>query len=364
MLPGRGLAPCRVVVEDGVIAAVEPTDAMDAGCAGDTLLLPGIVDLHGDAFEREIMPRPGVRIPVPLAIEAADRSLAACGITTAFHGITCSWEGGVRGRDVARELIDEIRMRTVRAVEHRVHLRFEVFSLDLVDEVCAWIEAGDVDLLAYNDHLSAMLEDSVNPARLSRLATRAGLPPDEYLARLREVAGRDAEVPAARLRLSAAASKQCIPSMSHDDATESDCDASLALGCTAAEFPLHRETAMHAHKLKMRTVFGAPNVLRGGSHIGNASAADMARDGLCDVLASDYYYPALLAAPFRMAAGGVLPFEAAWRLVSANAAQAAGLTDRGEIRVGQRADLILVDASRVPRVKEVIVMGDTRLRLG
>lgn len=353
-----------MVVEDGLIAAVEPTGATEASGHGDTLLLPGIVDLHGDAFEREIMPRPGVRIPVPLAIEATDRSLAACGITTAFHGVTCSWEGGVRGRDVARELIDEIRTGTVRAVEHRVHLRFEVFSLDLVDEVCAWIEAGEIDLLAYNDHLSAMLEDSVNPERLARLASRAGLPPDRYLARLRDVAGRNAEVPGARARLAAAASKRGIPSMSHDDATQADCEASFALGCTAAEFPLHRETAIHAHQLKMRTVFGAPNVLRGGSHIGNASAAEMAREGLCDVLASDYYYPALLAAPFRMASEGVLPLEAAWRLVSANAAQAAGLTDRGEIRVGQRADLIVVDASRVPRVKEVIVMGDTRLRLG
>ncbi|MDX1729628.1 MAG: alpha-D-ribose 1-methylphosphonate 5-triphosphate diphosphatase, partial [Aurantimonas coralicida] len=28
------------------------------------LVLPGIVDIHGDAFERQIMPRPGVRFDV------------------------------------------------------------------------------------------------------------------------------------------------------------------------------------------------------------------------------------------------------------------------------------------------------------
>lgn len=92
---------------------------------------------------------------------------------------------------------------------------------------------------------------------------------------------------------------------------------------------------------------GGPNVLRGGSHkAGNPSAAELAADGLCSILTSDYYYPAPLHAAFRLAADGLLPLAQAWDLVAANPADALGLADRGRIEIGRRADLLLVDAGR------------------
>jgi alpha-D-ribose 1-methylphosphonate 5-triphosphate diphosphatase len=103
-------------------------------------------------------------------------------------------------------------------------------------------------------------------------------------------------------------------------------------------------------------VMGCPNVVRGGSHLGWASAASLAERDICTVLCSDYYYPAMLGAALILADRQVLDFAHAWGLVTLNPARAAGLTDRGEIAPGKRADLILVDPA-VPRVVATVAAG-------
>jgi alpha-D-ribose 1-methylphosphonate 5-triphosphate diphosphatase len=88
---------------------------------------------------------------------------------------------------------------------------------------------------------------------------------------------------------------------------------------------------------------GCPNVVRGGSHLGWASAARLAESGICRVLTSDYYYPAMIRAAFILAERGKVTLPQAWSLISENPAQAAGLTDRGIVAPGKRADLVVVD---------------------
>jgi alpha-D-ribose 1-methylphosphonate 5-triphosphate diphosphatase PhnM len=124
--------------------------AIDAGCF---LVLPGIVDLHGDAFERQLMPRPGAHFaPVPALLET-DRQLLANGITTAYHGVTLSWEPGLRGIEAAREFLAALSAARPRlGADTSLHLRFECLNLDAVEEVVSWIEAGRIDLLAFNDN--------------------------------------------------------------------------------------------------------------------------------------------------------------------------------------------------------------------
>lgn len=126
------------------------------------------------------------------------------------------------------------------------------------------------------------------------------------------------------------------------------------------------ETARAARAEGAPVIMGAPNVLRGGSHLRGLGTADMVADGACSVLASDYYYPALLHAPFRLAAAGVTDLPAAWALASAGAAEAVGLTDRGHIAEGLRADVVLVDtpAPDLPAVMAVLCAGAPALRLG
>ena len=121
------------------------------------------------------------------------------------------------------------------------------------------------------------------------------------------------------------------------------------------------ETAQEAAHGKDAIVFGAPNVVRGGSHTGWTKAADMIAHGLCSVLASDYYYPAPLIAAFRLAVDRIVPLEQAWSLVSEAPAAAAGLPDRGRIAPGVRADLILVDSEDPLRPRVVLVIAAGRL---
>jgi alpha-D-ribose 1-methylphosphonate 5-triphosphate diphosphatase len=147
--------------------------------------------------------------------------------------------------------------------------------------------------------------------------------------------------------------------LSHDDESPAIRQAFRAQGVAIAEFPVNEETARDAAEASDFIVFGAPNVVRGGSHTGWTKASDMIAKGLCSVLASDYYYPAPLLAAFRLAADGVLPLAAAWQLISSAPARAAGLADRGMLAAGQRADIVLVDDSVPlrPRVVAVIAAG-------
>jgi alpha-D-ribose 1-methylphosphonate 5-triphosphate diphosphatase len=165
-------------------------------------------------------------------------------------------------------------------------------------------------------------------------------------------------VPRSIARLAAGARGAGVRMLSHDDKTPAERKAFRALGAAIAEFPVNEETAREAATGGDAIVFGAPNVVRGGSHTGWTKAADMIAKGLCSVLASDYYYPAPLLAPFRLAADGVLPLAKAWDLVSSAPARAAGLADRGTLAAGHRADIVLVDQlSLRPRIVAVLAAG-------
>jgi alpha-D-ribose 1-methylphosphonate 5-triphosphate diphosphatase len=149
--------------------------------------------------------------------------------------------------------------------------------------------------------------------------------------------------------------------LSHDDNSPEMRNAFRAQGVTTAEFPVNEATAREAAAAGDFIVFGAPNVVRGGSHTGWTKASDMIAKGLCSVLASDYYYPAPLLAAFRLTVDGVLPLAQAWHLISTAPAQAAGLADRGKLAAGQRADIILVDDELPLRPRIVAVIAGGRL---
>ncbi|GAA5157366.1 alpha-D-ribose 1-methylphosphonate 5-triphosphate diphosphatase [Viridibacterium curvum] len=342
------------------VAAGLISDAATAGPwldTSDCLVLPGIVDFHGDAFERQIMPRPKVSFPLDVALLDTDRQLAANGITTALHGITHSWEGGLRGRDTAEGLFaafDTLRPRL--QVDHRVHLRFECHNVEGEDDAQRWLQSGRVSLLAFNEHIDAMRKRT---HKLQEYADRAATDIAGFQARMEAAAARSNEVPGVIDRLAQKARALNIPMASHDDHSIAMRDAFQQRGCHISEFPLTREVAEHARANHSPVVCGAPNVLRGGSHIGAPSAATLAAEGLCSILASDYYYPAPLHAAFKLAAQGLLPFAQAWALVSHNPAQALALRDRGHIATGQRADLLVVDAldATLPRLVATLAAG-------
>jgi alpha-D-ribose 1-methylphosphonate 5-triphosphate diphosphatase len=330
--------------------------------ARDLLVLPGIVDLHGDAFERQMMPRAGVDFPIDVALIDSDRQAISNGITTVFHATTWSWEPGLRSGDNARRLLEAVEsLRPRLAADTRFHLRHETYNLNSEDEIGRWLSAGRVDLFAFNDHMDSTVALLDNPRKRGRMVERTGLSGEAFDGLVARVLSRADEVPASIARLAAIARKAGVRMLSHDDESPEMRKAFRAQGVGIAEFPVNEQTAREAADGGDAIVFGAPNVVRGGSHTGWTKAADMIEKGLCSVLASDYYYPAPILAAFRLAADGVLPLAEAWDLISAAPARAAGLSDRGMLAEGHRADLILVDHEMPMRPRIVAVIAAGRL---
>jgi alpha-D-ribose 1-methylphosphonate 5-triphosphate diphosphatase len=325
--------------------------------AGGLLVLPGIVDLHGDAFERQMMPRPRVDFPVDVALIDTDRQVISNGITTVFHATTWSWEPGLRSADNARQLLAAIEtLRPRLLADTRFHLRHETYNLDAEAEIIGWLTARRIDLFAYNDHMGLT---KAKPQKRNSMVERTGLSTEAFDRLVAGILARAGEVPASIARLAKAAREAGVRMLSHDDNSPAMRKAFRALGIGIAEFPVNEETAREAIDGGDDIVFGAPNVVRGGSHTGWTRTSDMIEKGLCSILASDYYYPAPILAAFRLVADRVLALPQAWNLISGAPAQAAGLTDRGVLAEGRRADLILVDdeVPLRPRIVAVIAAG-------
>ena len=328
--------------------------------ARDLLVLPGIVDIHGDAFERQMMPRPKVDFPIDVALVDSDRQAIANGITTVFHAATWSWEPGLRSGDNAQRLLEAIEaLRPKLAADTRFHLRHETYNLDAEETIGEWLSDGRIDLFAFNDHTENTVLLLNKPNKRKTMVARTGLSDEDFDVLLQCVLSRAAAVPGSMSRIAKIARDADVRMLSHDDNSPDMRRAFRAQGVRIAEFPINEETAREAAAGGDAIVFGAPNVVRGGSHTGWTKASDMIEKGLCSVLASDYYYPAPLLAAFRLAHDQVLPLGKAWDLISAAPAEAAGLADRGKLAQGRRADILLVDDTIPlrPRIVAVIAAG-------
>ncbi len=373
-----------VCVADGQIAEIGTDLRGDRVVdAGGLFLAPALIDVHGDAFERQIMPRPKVMFDMETAILETDRQLAGNGIATAYHAVSFSWAPGLRSTGKSRALIEAIaRLRPRLTVENRVQLRWEAFAFDAVEDILTLLQGPVVPSVAFNDHMSmsmldpdvtlqdrafehsaafraGRLDDPRMPARFNKEAGLAGLAPEAFYDLACKVWERRPEVPARIAQVAEAARAVGAPMLSHDDTRIETRQFFRDLGSRVAEFPMTLEAAEAARAGGDRIIFGSPNATRGGSHIGSLGAADMVEAGLCDALASDYYYPAMLAAVARLDREKRASRSAIWSLVSKGPAQAMGLSDRGRIGLGQRADLVLVDwpDQGAPAVRATFVAG-------
>ncbi|MEL6121520.1 MAG: alpha-D-ribose 1-methylphosphonate 5-triphosphate diphosphatase [Pseudomonadota bacterium] len=382
ILPGE-IVEATVTVADGLIAEIGGPAQGQVIDARERILAPAMIDVHGDAFERQLMPRPGVYFPTEAAVIDTDRQLASNGIATAYHAITLSWEPGLRDIARGRDLIETMQRLAPRlTAENRVQLRWETFAFEALD-VIEWALQGPLlPSIAFNDHTSmtmraydvpiqsrgfelspdfsvAALDDARMKQRTKSKAERAGLSNDDYVALLAEIWDRRVDVPDMIAKVAGLGHAADAPMLSHDDTRAETRAYFRDLGASVAEFPMVLEAAKAAHANGDTVIFGAPNAARGGSHIGSLAAADMIEAGLCDALASDYFYPAMLTAIARLAREERAPLATLWSLVSSGPARAMKLHDRGRIDIGQRADIILLDWPKggTPAVTGTLVAG-------
>ncbi|MCA8882576.1 MAG: alpha-D-ribose 1-methylphosphonate 5-triphosphate diphosphatase [Rhodobacteraceae bacterium] len=346
---GRILTPDGFDIQDlGVADGRIGGAGMRAGRRVDLTgwaVLPGIVDIHGDGFERHVAARRGALLDMEDGLVATEAELAANGITTAVLAQFFSWEGGMRSPEFAERLADAwARTAPGLATDLRLQLRLETHMIDAFPRAEALIAQAGIGYVVFNDHLPHdRLAAGKTPPRLTGQALKSGRSPAAHLALLQDLHARSADVPAALDALAARLTRAGHLLASHDDHTADDRRAYRARGARVAEFPETRAAAAEARSGGDGIVLGAPNVVRGASHAGKVSARDLIADGLCDALASDYHYPSPRKAAFVLSGDLGLPFAQAWALVSSGPARLLGLSDRGEIVPGKRADLVILD---------------------
>ncbi|NRB04802.1 MAG: alpha-D-ribose 1-methylphosphonate 5-triphosphate diphosphatase, partial [Rhodobacteraceae bacterium] len=308
-------------------------------------VLPGIVDVHGDSFERHVAPRRGAMKDIADGLVAAEAELAAQGVTTATLAQFMSWEGGIRGPDFAEKFFSGLRdARPNLVTDLRGQLRFETHMIDayatLPDKIAEW----QVEYVVFNDHLPhARLAAGRKPPGLNGKALGARMSPEKYLEYMMSLHNNGPEVQDKLPGLMQTLQERGILMGSHDDATQAERDWWHGCGVRIAEFPETVEAAQAARDIGDHIILGCPNVVRGGSHKGNASALDLIAMGLCDALASDYHYPSMRRAAMLVADAGLKDMAGAWGLVSKGPAAVLGLSDRGVLTDGKRADLVVMD---------------------
>ena len=342
-----------VAVHRGRIAEIGEGRGPKGGidCQGD-YLLPGLVELHTDHLEAHFMPRPRVFWHAGSAVMAYDAQISAAGITTVFDSFRVGMDefearGGVGEQTVIlADAIERARAADLLRADHQTHLRCEISSPNVVEFLEEFLGAHPARLVSLMDHTPGQRQFRDLDKYFIYYQGKSGRSEVEVaeVVRQRQKVGRE-RAEANRPRIVAIAQANGLTLASHDDTTIEDVEQAKREGVHIAEFPTTREAAAASREAGMATVMGAPNVVRGGSHSGNASARDFAEAGLLDILSSDYVPAALLMAAFRLAdAANVGGLAGATRMVTKNPAEAAGLIDRGEIAAGRRADLVRVRA--------------------
>ncbi len=335
-----------------------PSRAEDA--AGD-LVMPGLIELHTDHLEAHYIPRPKVFWDPLAAVISYDGQLATCGITTVLDSLRVWREDGAEDVDgragVLAEAIASARDANLLRAEHFLHLRCEIPMPTVVEDAKELVGRPEVRLMSLMDHTPGQRQfRDEGKLRDYYRGKGAGMTDAELDVLFeRRFAYQKAHAATNMRAIVALAHAHDIPLASHDDTTEENVTDAVRDRVSVAEFPTTMEAARGLHQAGIGILMGAPNVVRGGSHSGNIAAVDLAREGLLDILSSDYVPSSLLMGALQLPqCVPAIDLAAAVRTVTKAPADAVGLSDRGEIAVGKRADLIRVHVARdIPVVRAV-----------
>ena len=350
VLTSDGLTDTPLHLEGG--AVVEACQGREIDLRG-FWVLPGIVDCHGDAFEKHLAPRRGAMKSLDLGLMATEAELASNGITTGTLAQFYSWEGGMRGPEFAEDVfaaLAEMRARVDTTL--MTQLRFETHMIEDYDAMVAMVERFGIRFVVFNEHLphDDLAKGKTPPGHVGK-SLKVGRNPEKNLERLKAMHAARDQVPGAVAAVAPRLSALGVRMGSHDENTADARRWWHDLGVHICEFPETLAAAERARDLGDPVVMGSPNLVRGGSHKGNVSALDVVSMGLCDALASDYHYPSLRRAAFLLADSGVCDLASAWRLISEGPARVLGLMDRGRLAPGQRADLVVIE----PKTRDICV---------
>ncbi|MCR8641161.1 phosphonate metabolism protein PhnM [Paenibacillus sp. N1-5-1-14] len=325
------------------------------------IIMPGMIETHSDAIEREISPRPNSVFPLVMAMRELEKKMAAVGITTLYHSI-CSSDGTpVRNDEIVASIIDYAAAKRHEAsmIRHRIHLRYEITNTSGLDMVERMLHEGKIDLLSLMDHTPGQGQYRDVEVYRHYLMKSEHLTVEETDQIFAQLATFKEKVDWDHIRkVVQLAQSKGIQVASHDDDTEAKIDFIHALGIGISEFPVTLEAAHYAKQRDMYVTVGAPNVVRGGSHNKNLSAMEAIQEGCVDILCSDYHPPSLLPSVFMIHQSG-MSLPEAMRMVTLHPAAALGIESQvGSIEVGKVADLLFVQEEQgYPLVRRTMIAG-------
>jgi len=355
-----------LVLRDGLIADIQPGRSQAASALdleGDHLI-PGIVDVHTDNLERQVLPRANARWPSRSAMIAHDAQCVAAGVTTILDALCLGdlgfdTERGQTFLDGVRDLDTLADMGALKG-EHFLHLRCELPARDMPPALDLVADHPRVMMVSLMDHSPGVgqYRDIARYATMRKRQTqwndaevRARI--DSLLAQRAELREKQRSWLLDRIRY------RNLPLASHDDDTPAEMARNLADGITISEFPVTMEVARAARELKVEVIAGAPNIVRGGSHSGNVAAADLVREGLAHAFASDYVPASMLEAAWRAVEAGGITLLQAIAMVTDAPARMARLADRGRLAPNLKADLVRVRSlGDMPLVRGVWRAGE------
>ncbi|OPH50606.1 alpha-D-ribose 1-methylphosphonate 5-triphosphate diphosphatase [Paenibacillus ferrarius] len=336
------------IVRQGEFIPDANTEIIDA-CGG--YIAPGLIDIHSDYIEHMTAPRPTSLIDFRLSLRETEKELIAHGITTMYHSLSIFKSVDYKYRPIrepenVRKLVDLIDQthHSKHLVRHRFHARFEIDNLDEIESLKTYIMEEKVHLLSFMDHTPGQgqyrdLElykktirgyDNVSDENVELIIANHQSKQKMTVDAIREIA----EMAKARN----------IAIASHDDDSVEKLDLVQSFGTTISEFPITLDIARKAKEKGLFTIAGAPNVILGGSHSGNLSAAEAVNDGSIDILCSDYYPAAMLHAVFQLASQYEKGLVEMFKLVTLNPARAVNMDGLiGSIREGKKADLLIIE---------------------
>lgn len=347
VLEDREVSDGSVVIRDGLIETICPSVLPDQAHVVDldgNFLMPGLIDLHSDAIEHEVQPRPKTFLPFDLAVRQADRLFATVGITTAYHSLSfLSDKESHRGNGFNTEFSRAIAKLSGSAIiENRIHARYEITNAEGLECILSLVEDGTVTLLSIMDHTPGQGQYP-DEAVFREYYRSTGMTDEAIDSAISEKKLASQMARPAIEALSASAKKYGIPFASHDDDLPSRFPDHQALGINISEFPMNVPSAQTAREYGFTVLVGSPNVLRGQSTGTGPRAIELIEAGYADALCSDYMPATVLPAIFKIVDDLGWPFWKAVRLGTANPARGAKLSDRGRIATGLRADLIEVE---------------------
>jgi len=355
-----------IIIENDLIIDLIPNNKFkQAVSLNGMFMLPGLVDVHSDYFEKEINPRPNTGFPIDMALRNLDLRALSCGITSLFNAVSYREDEGTNrsiklGLSMSKKMI-EYHNKKLFKINHYLHARLDTTSISILDCINKILNYELTRVAVYNDHTPGQRQFRRIDKYLEYSSDRSGKSHGELLSTISKKQELAEKTKFIRPKLAEILTKNNLIIGSHDDTDFNHIDEAIKDGATFCEFPTTIDACRYAKEKRLKVLMGATNLILGKSQSGNISTRDVLKEGLVDALCSDYHLPSMIEAVIYLINNNI-PIHEAVKMVSLNPAQIGGIDKfTGSIKIGKKADLLILNIIKnQPYIEGILVNGEIK----